>query len=95
VNDVERIEFMRGHLDAAWRAIQDGAPLDGYFQWSLMDNFEWAWGYQKRFGLIFVDYGTQRRIPKASAGLYRYMATTNELPETWPGEAAESLAGVA
>jgi len=91
VNDVERIAFMRGHLDAAWRAIQDGAPLDGYFQWSLLDNFEWAWGYQKRFGLVFTDYGTQRRIPKRSAGLFQHIARTNELPLEWNGDGAKLL----
>ena len=79
VNDVERVEYLRGHLAAAWRAIEDGAPLDGYFHWSLLDNFEWAWGYQKRFGLVFVEYGTQRRIPKRSASVYRDVAQTNEL----------------
>jgi len=67
VNDFERIEYLSGHLDAVWRAIRDGAPIDGYLYWSLMDNFEWAWGYQKRFGIVFTDYGTQRRIPKQSA----------------------------
>jgi beta-glucosidase len=91
VNDVERVSYMREHLDAAWRAIQDGAPLDGYFQWSLLDNFEWAWGYQKRFGLVFVDYGTQRRIPKRSASLFQQIATTNELPQEWTGEGAKLL----
>jgi beta-glucosidase len=79
VNDVERVEYLRGHLAAAWRAIQDGVPLDGYFHWSLLDNFEWAWGYQKRFGLVFIDYGSQRRIPKQSAAVYREVAVTNEL----------------
>ena len=69
-----------GHLDAAWRAIRDGVKLAGYFHWSLLDNFEWAWGYQKRFGLVFVDFETQRRIPKRSADLYREIATSNELP---------------
>jgi beta-glucosidase len=79
VNDFERVEYLSGHLDAVWRAIRDGAPIDGYFYWSLMDNFEWAWGYQKRFGIVFTDYGTQRRIPKQSARFYQQVATTNEL----------------
>ena len=77
--DYERIEYLHGHLGAAWRAIQDGVPLAGYFHWSLCDNFEWAWGYQKRFGLVFVEYDTQRRIPKRSASFFRQVAVTNEL----------------
>jgi beta-glucosidase len=80
VDDFERVEYLHGHLAAAWRAIQDGVPLAGYFYWSLHDNFEWAWGYQKRFGLVFVEYDTQRRIPKRSASFYQRVAGTNELP---------------
>ena len=70
VNDVERVRYLHTHLEAAARAIKDGANLAGYFVWSLLDNFEWGWGYQKRFGIVFVDFGTQRRIPKASAAFY-------------------------
>jgi beta-glucosidase len=92
VNDVERIAYLSGHLDATWRAIQDGAPLDGYFQWSLLDNFEWAWGYQKRFGIVFTDYGTQRRIPKRSAYFYQQVATSNELAFERTGSGAELAA---
>jgi beta-glucosidase len=80
VDDFERVEYLHGHLAAAWRAIQDGVPLAGYFYWSLHDNFEWAWGYQKRFGLVFVEYETQRRILKRSASFYQRVAATNELP---------------
>ncbi len=80
VDDFERVEYLHGHLAAAWRAIQDGVPLAGYFYWSLHDNFEWAWGYQKRFGLVFVEYETQRRILKRSAGFYQGVAAANELP---------------
>jgi beta-glucosidase len=80
VNDVERIEYLHGHLREAWRAIRDGVPLAGYFYWSLHDNFEWTWGYQKRFGLLFVDYGTQQRTAKRSAWFYSRVARTNELP---------------
>ena len=80
VNDFERISTSR-HLDAAWRAIQDGVKLAGYFHWSLLDNFEWAWGYQKRFGLVFADFRTQRRIPKRSASFYAGIAArANALP---------------
>ena len=80
VEDPERIAYLHGHLQAARRAIADGVPLRGYFAWSLMDNFEWAYGYSKRFGLIFVDYGTQRRIPKRSAGWFAEVARTNSVP---------------
>jgi beta-glucosidase len=80
VEDPDRIAYLHGHLDAARRAITDGVPLRGYFAWSLMDNFEWAHGYDKRFGLVFVDYGTQRRIPKRSAAWYAEVARTNSLP---------------
>ncbi len=80
INDLERIAYLEGHLDAAWRAIQDGVNLSGYFHWSLMDNFEWARGYHRRFGLYFVDFGTQRRLPKRSAAVYAQIARTNSLP---------------
>jgi beta-glucosidase len=88
VNDFERIDYLQGHLDAAWRAIQAGVPLAGYFYWSLLDNFEWAWGYQKRFGLVFVDFPTQRRIPKRSAAFYREVARANALPISRNGATA-------
>ena len=84
VDDLERVEYLYGHLDAAWRAIRDGVNLAGYFYWSLLDNYEWAWGYQKRFGLVFVDYETQRRIPKRSSELYRQIASANALPALSP-----------
>jgi beta-glucosidase len=95
VNDFERVDYLEGHLDAAWRAIDDGVNLAGYFAWSLLDNFEWARGYQRRFGLHFVDFGTQRRIPKASAGFYSAVARTNSLPSaSEDGAVAEhALAG--
>jgi beta-glucosidase len=87
VNDIERIRYLHLHLDAAARAIRDGVNLTGYYVWSLLDNFEWAAGYQKRFGIVFVDFGTQRRIPKASAAFYADVARANALPPlpaTWP-----------
>jgi beta-glucosidase len=67
VDDADRVSFLRQHLDAILDAIGDGVPVYGYFYWSLMDNFEWAWGYHKRFGIVRVDYETQERTPKASA----------------------------
>jgi len=80
-NDFERIAYIHGHLDAAARAIDAGATLAGYFAWSLMDNFELAWGYQRRFGLYFVDFATQRRTAKRSARFYAEVARTGSLPE--------------
>jgi len=71
VHDSDRIDYLRTHIDAVVRAAHQGVPLAGYFVWSLMDNFEWASGYAKRFGIVHVDYPTQARTPKASALAYR------------------------
>jgi beta-glucosidase len=71
VPDQKRVDFLRGHFRAAARARGEGVPLDGYFVWSLLDNFEWDRGYTQRFGIVWVDYATQQRIPKDSA---RYLA---------------------
>ena len=73
VDDYERIDYLDGHLRAAARAIADGADLRGYFAWSLMDNFEWAEGYSKRFGLVGVDYKTQERTPRSSYRAFQGM----------------------
>jgi beta-glucosidase len=70
VEDKDRIAYLEQHLEACLRAARHGAPVAGYFAWSLMDNFEWAYGYAKRFGLVHIDYETQRRTIKASG--YRY-----------------------
>ncbi len=61
----------------AYRAVEDGVPLRGYFVWSLLDNFEWAWGYGKRFGVIYVDYATQERIVKRSGRWYAGVTREN------------------
>ncbi len=74
VEDTERVRYLAGHLEAVAEAIVRGAPLLGYFAWSLLDNFEWAEGFAKRFGLVHVDYPTQRRTPKASARWYQQVA---------------------
>jgi beta-glucosidase len=66
VHDPRRIDFYERHLAAVLRARAEGIPVDGYFCWSLLDNFEWAEGYRTRFGLVYVDYATQERIVKAS-----------------------------
>ena len=71
VRDQRRIDYLRDHLAAVARAREAGADLRGYFVWSLLDNFEWAYGYSKRFGLVHVDYATQRRTWKDSAHWYR------------------------
>ena len=77
VDDPERLSYLRRHLAQAHRAIQDGVPLAGYFAWSLMDNFEWAFGYTKRFGIVYVDYPTQRRTVKSSGKWYRQVIADN------------------
>lgn len=77
IADRRRQDYLCGHLSAAHRAIQNGVPLAGYFAWSLLDNFEWAKGYQQRFGLVWVDYDTQQRLPKDSALWYREVIRQN------------------
>lgn len=79
VNDQRRIDYLREHFAAAQRAIAAGVPLAGYFVWSLLDNFEWAKGYTQRFGIVWVDYKTQQRIPKASARWYQQVVARNGL----------------
>jgi beta-glucosidase len=79
VHDSARIDFLTRHLRALARAIHDGVPVLGYFHWSVMDNFEWAHGYKHRFGLIHVDYSTQKRTLKDSAAHYRNIITTGSV----------------
>jgi beta-glucosidase len=76
VRDVERIDYLRGYIGAVGEAVAAGVDVRGYFAWSFIDNFEWAEGYDKRFGLVYVDYRTQDRIPKASALWYRDLIAT-------------------
>jgi len=77
VHDPQRIDFMARYLSAIRRAIDDGAPVQGYFYWSILDNFEWMEGYKDRFGLVHVDYQTQKRTPKDSFAWYREVIRTN------------------
>ena len=79
VLDVDRIQYLREYLRAAHRAIGDGVNLKGYFEWSLMDNFEWAEGYEKRFGLYYNDFKTQQRTPKLSAKWYAQVIRENRI----------------
>lgn len=78
VNDWPRVEYFSGYLAAAAEAIREGVNLQGYYAWSFLDNFEWAEGYSKRFGLVYVDYPTQKRIPKQSALWYRQLIADHE-----------------
>ena len=80
VHDPQRIEYLRTHIAAVAEAIEAGVDVRGYFGWSLLDNFEWAEGYGPRFGLTYVDYETQRRIPKSSAAWYRDLIARNGRP---------------
>ncbi len=80
VHDPERVAYLHGHLDAVRRAAADGVPVCGYFLWSLLDNFEWAYGYGKRFGMVHVDFASQRRTPKDSARWYAEVIRTGRLP---------------
>ncbi|OAH15390.1 GH1 family beta-glucosidase [Streptomyces jeddahensis] len=82
VVDPDRIAYLRGHLTAVHRAIEAGVDVRGYFLWSLLDNFEWGYGYSKRFGAVYVDYPTGKRIPKASAAWYADVARTGTLRTT-------------
>lgn len=80
VHDPERIGYLHGHLASVHRAIADGADVRGYFVWSLLDNFEWAYGYSRRFGLVRVDFTTQRRTLKDSARWYAGVIARGGLP---------------
>ena len=77
VPDELRTNYLRTHFAAMYRAIQAGVPLAGYFVWSLMDNFEWSHGFSQRFGIIWVDYETQKRILKDSAKWYKSVIRRN------------------
>ncbi len=81
VRDVERVDYLRGHMLAAHQAVELGVNLKGYFVWSLLDNFEWHHGYEPRFGLVRVDYETQKRIPKASYHWYGDVIAKNVVAE--------------
>jgi beta-glucosidase len=80
VPDPRRLAYLESHLGAVQRAIHDGVPVQGYFVWSLLDNFEWALGYAQRFGVIYVDYTTQERVIKDSGHWYAQVTRANALP---------------
>jgi beta-glucosidase len=77
VDDPQRLAYIKRHLQQVHHAIACGVPVKGYFAWSLLDNFEWAYGYAKRFGLIYVDFATQQRLLKSSAKWYAQVIREN------------------
>ena len=79
VYDLDRIMYLRNYLTQLQRATSEGVPVRGYFLWSLMDNFEWTFGFEQRFGLYHVDFETQRRIPKLSVSFYRNVIARNAM----------------
>ncbi|WP_425956425.1 GH1 family beta-glucosidase [Xylanimonas sp. McL0601] len=89
VHDPRRVQYLHDHTDAVLQALDAGIDVRGYFAWSLLDNFEWGWGYTKRFGIIRVDYDTLERVWKDSAHWFRRLATTGVLPSV---EAVEPAA---
>lgn len=85
VPDADRVAFLRSHLGAVLDAVEAGVDVRGYFYWSLLDNYEWAWGYEKRFGIVRVDYDTQVRTVKDSGREYRRIIAARELDDARPG----------
>ena len=81
VHDTERTAYLESHIFAVGQARQEGVPVKGYFVWSLLDNFEWAHGYSKRFGIVHVDFDTQERTVKDSGLWYGELARSGVLPE--------------
>ena len=79
IYDTDRIMLLRNYLMHLQRATSEGIPVLGYFLWSLMDNFEWSDGFEKRFGIYHVDFGTRRRTPKLSASFYRETINRNSV----------------
>ena len=77
VHDPNRIDFLHRYLLELKKAIDEGVNVSGYFEWTFLDNFEWTCGYNDRFGLVYVDYETQERIPKDSAKWYKEVMETN------------------
>jgi beta-glucosidase len=77
IEDTGRQRYIEEHLKACHRFIEEGGQLKGYFVWSFLDNFEWAWGYSKRFGIVHINYETQERTPKQSALWFKQMMAKN------------------
>jgi beta-glucosidase len=77
IHDIERIKYIQSHLEAVSRAKSEGVPIKGYIVWSLLDNLEWSFGYAPRFGLVHVDFSTQKRTPKESFYFYQEIIKSN------------------
>jgi beta-glucosidase len=77
IEDTDRVMYLRNYITNLHRAVAEGYPVRGYFLWSLLDNFEWADGYSKRFGIHYVDFATEKRTPKLSAEWYRQVIAHN------------------
>jgi beta-glucosidase len=86
VDDPARTSFLERHIAAVARAIADGVDVRGYFLWSLLDNFEWAYGYAQRFGIVHVDFESLERTPKASFRWYRDLIAAERASTTRPAE---------
>ena len=86
VSDPKRVSYLHDYLAEVRRAMEDGADVRGYFVWTLLDNFEWAFGFSKRFGLVHVDFPSQKRTIKESGHWFRELATTRRLPPADPGK---------
>ena len=82
VHDADRTAYLKSHVAAVLQAKEEGVPIKGYFVWSFLDNFEWALGYSKRFGIVYVDYETQERTVKDSGKWYSSLARTGYHPKT-------------
>jgi beta-glucosidase len=92
IHDTQRTSFVRQHLRAVLDAIDAGADVRGFFYWSLMDNFEWAWGYSQRFGIVWVDYDSQRRIVKDSGHEYARIIAARALDGATPHATQDAAA---
>ena len=85
IHDTARVEFLRTHLEQVARARRDGVPVEAYYAWSLMDNFEWSEGYTLRYGIVYVDFESQRRLPKDSALFLRSLGRRATDTRVWEG----------
>lgn len=93
VHDQERVDYLADHFREARESIRDGVDLRGYFVWTFLDNFEWAWGYSKRFGVVYVDFDTQQRVIKDSGQYLSAVAATNSLVDGDAGDIAMKSIG--